>query len=88
MPKNAAASDEQRVPALGRRTCAKGATASSASAATASRTTDRPMTPMSGAATRIAGNALAHVTTTARPAASTLNEVIGAGCLGGIRFVH
>jgi hypothetical protein len=41
-------SEEQRVPALGRRTCANGAIARSASAAMASRMNDRPMTPRIG----------------------------------------
>src|SRR6188768_1705881 len=73
MPKNAAATRSGKCRRSGRRTWARGAPASRATDATASLTTDRPMTPRSGAATRIAGNAPAQSTTAARPAVSTLN---------------
>ena len=52
----------------------------SATVATPSRAKDNPAGPITGDATRIAGNALAHNTTTASPASSARFCLIRQAC--------
>jgi len=68
IPKNPHATIQPRSRPLGAQSRRAAAHASRTIEAVAKRTKDNPTTPRSGAATRMAGNALAHSATTPRPA--------------------